>query len=911
MALFELPRASITFDVAPANSLTVRCSYVNAKLPITEEVPSLVVKIDQTYLGTVESYGNSIAIGNTVHVWLDRWVGGSTQKNVFNGIVSRLAKDMEGHTPRWYEVEAVGFADHLNRVYVGYTSTVGAVSNLITAFVQPAVDAGYITIGSINNTTAGTYSFDHSGDQLNVFNALVEISKDKKWEWRVDNERKFYAHPTTAHTHPVGFSTNILSAQYEEDGRNIINSQRVLGPDGNAIGEDSDEFTDSLEGWTSSADWTSLCAGNEKGLFTLPYFGVIGGWGVGPSRDNSTYSLVFNWINASEGTSLWTRKTFEDPLDLTYYGILKFDIQWAVMVEHPFSTEKQNFDFKVRFETDSSNYFEYQYKVSEIMISKTQFPFFGIAVDSGWKSVDVPFNLKVNKSGYVKVGNPAWNNIIALYIEIINPRSMDPGGIVMEYFGQLHLDNLWISNGHYYAFRYDSASIATYGERRGHLIHDDSFSSDGECGEIADSIINYYKNPIKKFTNVTLADIPATIPLGYISTITVSEVVQPSVIRSVTYTLEDFKLSTELELSSVYIPDIESIISDLKKVVDELDQDALPEDINPAVVSNLLNAPIGIKDIDLSKNQDNLISNPRFEIDSNGDDIPDSWYPSGNWNIPFRTQDEVSSGQYAGLVPGSLLVTTWYPRTLSSELFPIDPLTNHFVSIWAKSSHDVDHTGTFTVELEYFGIAPTYTSLGKLAIASAQYTNEWTEYDKTASKTDLPAGVKWGRLNLIGVKGSSYFDDCLVQRFVGTDGGQVSLIRPLEYTTSSESPVLVYSKTFEPGVMPIKYVATGIQADLKVDTPDGGNFSNLIVITKYNGSPVNTLDVSTTEDEWDLLRLNNNIDVGDYATTLVVDFYLSCGNYQHAAYMRNAEIMTSSYSIKTPVRSRFNQNTKE
>ncbi len=869
MSLLNIPLSSIRISTE-GGSQFARASRVHVRRPVTEEISIANLVVDYEWAEDLEDIGRTIEVGDSINIYLGRDPG--SMYHIFGGRIWRLEKRIDGHVPRQYDIQASGWGKYLQDTWIGYASTTDTVDNVISYIVNPLITGGTLSIGSIYPSNE-TVTWDHLNDDITMFDSLLEIAKDKDWDFYVDQDRKFYAFPKGSMETSETFSNIIKNLVFVKDGNDIVNAQRIVGQMARIIGTDAD-YTENASGWTT--DGETIAAIRE----TLGVNRVIV-----PDPDAGTGTFAIRAIKADASGGMWARKTFGSPVDLSLHGSLHFSFTWEYDAPHGIKLwyQPKHVTLEIRFETDSSNYFTYYCAVSgEVTTSM----FIGTVLKwiYGWHEVDFPFNIRTGNAVSDQVGFPTWTNIASIKFTVQGPNPT--AGDYSE--GMFLIDNMYFDQGFYYSFRYDSTSIGKYGQRRGPIQYHSALKSNTECEILADAIVTNYKNPVSLFESMNLTDIPSSLVPGAQATITVDEIVNTSQIRAINYSLEEYDLGVNLELSSRFVPSFDKIISDVKKAVDLTDQMSLPEGVIPSGIIGLLRGPLGQKDIDMAHGRDNLILNPNFEIDSDGDGIPDNWTPV-NTNLGYRTEDDYRHGQWAGKVDGG--------ETLYSEYFPIDITGGYIYEGWAKSSLSGSR-GTFSMYIEYYNTYPGFAALGTVAIAESVNANIWTMYTYIEDADSIPVTTLWGRMKLVGDSGTvNFFDDLKAMRLVGVDAGRMFFTRPAEYSTANQSYVMMYAETWSVHEMHIRYIVSRVGVEIKAgggDDPSSGR-----IIIKFDGTPADTFDWSTQETEYQRMIFDGTIDGGFFGATLSVEYLLKTGGATDVAYMRNVETWVSTYALKS------------
>ena len=872
MTLLDIALSSITIYTAGGSQFT-RATKVNVRRPVTEEISIADIVVDYEWAEDLEDNSKTIEVGNSIDVYLGRDQG--SMYHVFGGRIWRLKKEIVGHVPRMYDIQASGWGKYLQDTWIGYSRTVDTIDNVIAFIVAPLIDGGTLSIGSIYPSST-TITWDHLSEELTMFDGLTEVAKDKDWDFYVDQDRKFYAFPKGTIETSETFSNIVKNVIFVKDGNDIINSQRVIGQMGRTIGSDAD-YTESASGWASDAGVVDAYD-SYKG-YNRRYF---------PDPDIGVGDKVIRAVKADASGGIYLRKTFDTPIDLSLHGMLNFIFLWEFDAPHGAAlwNQPKHVTMQLRFETDSSNYFEYYCAITGEVVRQT---FLGAVLkwEYGWHRVEFPFNLRVGNVPDVIVGSPLWTSIASVHYSITGP--LPQAGDYSE--GRLYIDDMFFDSGFYYSFRTDSTSIGKYGERRGPLQYHNELKSNSECEIIADKIILNYKDPLQLFESMSLTDIPSLLSPGHQATITVDEIVNVSQIRAINYDLDEYNLSMDLELSSRFVPTLDRIISDVKKAMDLSVQESLPDNVVPSGLLGLLRGPLGQKDFDMAHGRDNLILNPQFEIDSDGDGIPDNWFPDDT-TIGYRSEAEIRTGQYAARIDGG--------ERMTSEYFPIDTTGGYLYEAWTKSTLDASGSeGTLSVYVTYYNVAPTYAVTGSVAIAESINPGDWSRQSLVEDGEDIPPNTYWGRMQLVGDSGTvNFFDDVSIQRMMGVDTGRRSYVRPVEYSTTSATFELIWAETWDVNSMDIRWAVTRVSAEMR--TANETRLLDLKILILYDDVPSDTF-IWQTRDGPDYSRFNytGTIDGGYFGGTLSAEFYIKLeAGGGDVGYVRNLEVWTTSYGLK-------------
>jgi len=873
MSLLEIPCASITILTNSGLTIEALSSETRVVQAVTEEVFSAELKIDYEWLKDQESIKGSIEIGQTIDIYLRRGES-DPWYHAFSGRIWSLQKDIEGHSPRWYLIHAKGWGKYLQDEYTGYRRTVGPVTDVLQWIVQPLIDEGKLSNAYIESSTIEVV-FNHPNDWISRWDAVAEICDQVDWDFYVDNQRIFRAFTRGSRFSIESFENKITRVSYILDGERIINSQRVIGSSGKTLGSDS-EYTESALNWTSDGFVSSTRnLSGDKVVDPDPRYGA------------GQYVIQAHKSDATGG--IYLQRNFDPPLDLSMFGTLKFSFKYVFGAYAPWWNVGRSVKLSVRYMTDSDNYFEYIYELSGVKPNKVAL-WLGWQWVFGWAPVELNFNLYTSKSPPNIVGNPRWDSISAIRFTVLEPLpySEYPSAYLM-------IDNMRFEKGFYSAFHYDSTSIEKYGERRGPLIYDPNLNSDAKCAALADQILEAYKDPLPIFQELEINDIAITSP-GHKVTISVAEIQDVEVLlRRKEIILDQFDLRTRMDLAPVRIPSLERLLERFAKKLEDLEEVRLSDEISAAMVAGFFTSPIGEHDINVSRSQDNLVKNSQFEVDADLDGIPDAWYPSDSSKV-YRTQDEVRFGQFAARIPEGC--------TLESELFPIDPSGGYFGELWAKG-YDGSSQGTLSAYMIYYGASPTFEPLRTVSFCEEVSPLTWTRYNFIDDVNNVPVNARWGRVRLVGEKGSAnFFDDITVQRLIGIDGGKSYYVRPVEWSTSQTSPVLVWSDTWDPNAMDLKYVLTRVGADLK--SGGGNGYAALKVVLKANDTPKDTFNWATLETSYQRYQKNGSMDVTDFGDTLILEYYLHTqAGEGDVAYMRNPEAWVNVVALKERARNPF------
>jgi len=866
MSLLETPRASISF-YTPGGTLSALASEIRVIQGVTEEIYSAELKIDYKWLSDQEATGKTIEIGQTLDIYLTRGTDPWTQ--IFSGRVWTIRKEFEGHEPRWFEVGAKGWGKYLQDEYIGYISTLDTITNVLQWLVQPLINDGRLTGTSIASSTVEV-NFDHSQDWISRWDGIAEITGELDWDFYVDNSRYFHAFPRGSRVSSESFQDQILSTSYVLDGEKIINVQRVIGAGNKTLGSDS-EYTESPLNWASNGG--VFARRNKSGDQVIDPDPKIGA---------GDYVISGEVSDATGG--IYLERTFSPALDLSMFGTLKFAFKYY------FSRWASWFNIgpltlKIIFYTDSANYWEYEISFPGSKIDRLELAF-GWKWTWGWIPVELNFNLKAGPPP-TKIGDPTWERISKIRFNVVGPL---PGSSHPE--ATLMIDNMRFEGGFFYSFRYDSTSRDLYGERRGPLIYRPSLTSDERCAALADRILDAYKDPIPVFEKLEVQKLVETDP-GYQVTISVAEIEDvPVVIRSKEISLSNYDLRTFLDLAKVKVPEFEQLIEQLSKKVEDLVEERLPDEVVPAAIAGFITSPLGEDDVNISASQDNLVRNAQFEIDINLDGIPDAWIPSDKERA-YRTSDEARFGQFSARIPEGC--------TLESALFPIDRSGGYFGELWSLG-WDGTNIGTHSAYFVLYTSGPDPSPNKTFTICENVSPTSWERHQVLVDGSAMPVDTSWGRIRLVGEKGTAnYFDDILVQRLIGVDSGKNFYERAVSWSTSSSTPQLVWSDTWDPSQMNIKYVPTLIGADLRSSGGDG--FAALRVYLKANDVIKDTLIWTTLETAWKRFLKKGSLDITDFGETLTVEFYIwTEETVGDIANMRNPEVWINVTSIKERIR---------
>jgi len=844
-----------------------RVTECEVRKPITDGIFSCDIVFDYNSLTSKENPPDTIVdIGNTIDVHICQ--EGRDPYLCFSGKIVTIEKTIEGQQPRDVRIQANGWGDALVGTYFGYVKYQEIASDLIEHLVQPLIDQDILTDCYVDYDSR-TITWDHLGDQVQLWEGVKEVCNKIDFDFWVDNNKILYARRRGDRTGTVNLTDKITKIDYILDGSKIINSQRVIGGTGNSIGSD-DEYTESTDLWTSNGSldvYTEVVL--DYGEVTVP----------DPKYGAGDYAVRSVISNAST-TTPWARITFPEPLDLSFFGVLCFALYWGVDTTLNPLTSPSGTVIGVRFETTSNDWIEYIKELSGIKIQNL-FPLYSKYL-CGWYSVELGFNVRAKGDKVITSGRPRWSEINSIKFIIYGPLSTSP----LYHEGRLMIDNMYFADGYYYYFLEDSDSINVFGERRGKLLYMPELSSTEECYDVAEQIIGYFSQPIKEVKSIQSLDIIDDFELGYQYTISLEDISEVEcILKEIDYSIRDQKLVVTYNLSEVRTKDLYDLLSDLKKTVDELDQEAIPDNLLSSALVPYQTGPLGPKDVDLSQTGRNLVPNFSFEIDSNGDLIPDRWYPSDPSMI-YMSVDERVLGQYSAWLRDDL--------TLESDYFQIDIEWGYHSWFFAKCAHGTE-VGTLSVDLIFYDYAPYVNPLGTINICENVSPSTWTYYYKTIYSNDVPNNARWAKIRLSAKGGEAiYVDDVCVQRLEGIDVGPLMSEKYVILDTNQTDWETVWWDYWEPKFENTKLIVTHVGCDLM--SGSGDHVASTRVIIKSNEVPVSTIEWSTLEMSWQHFKWDGEVDACGFKDMLSVEFQLKT-EYGGVAYIKCPQVWMNVYSL--------------
>jgi len=560
-----------------------------------------------------------------------------------------------------------------------------------------------------------------------VYDILDDICSQNDWIFFVDNSGDLWAFQRGYYTTSEDLSNvEIYEMEYVEDPDHIINYQAVFGERDKILGGDSD--------WTEDIDCdTCLWEVSGQSGSTTSISLVSDAISPDDKVGYGTYAIRGRVSDADiEGPSLTI--TFREggtatSLDLSYFGTLEFSVLYRFL--SMIKNSEESLRLQIQFITSTDNYYQYVVEVPGVDIKKRCWNA-GIIYDHfyGWHRYKMNFNI-LKGSEVEIVGTPTFESISKIKFTVLSPLPTQTGNV------DLYIDYLQFTNGLHFGESSDTTSINTYGRRDGKIVYDKSLESDTACQNIADKIVQTYKDPIYSFEYISTSGIFSLTP-GYEMELYLSD------------WRDNRDLRTNLSLSSRYVPSLERILAGITRDVDRLTKEDLIENIPDTGLFRY--GPPGLDPSDIDDTpfgHDNVIRNPYFLITDRLYEpnavVPAQWSPN---TVPvgaeyISTTEGKVGGQCLHITNG-VTISSWYFPVLPRDVSE-DP-DFYRVGLWTKSEQSTG--ASLDVNLVYFtgsGVAATINVWDPFeGDGTWQYKETIVPMNKNAVGAFLELGVNTG-----------------------------------------------------------------------------------------------------------------------------------------------------------------------
>jgi hypothetical protein len=136
--------------------------------------------------------------------------------------------------------------------------------------------------------------------------------------------------------------------------------------------------------------------------------------------------------------------------------------------------------------TDANNYFQKH-------LDLTSLGPIGSSPKWYWDNWDLGPAYETGNVPWTETGTPDWSNINYLQFQL--NANVHPQGAVQGYV-MLNIDQLFFSNGHFFAIANDTNSQSLYGVRTAKPVDDTTLQSNAECQNEANGIISLYSTKV-------------------------------------------------------------------------------------------------------------------------------------------------------------------------------------------------------------------------------------------------------------------------------------------------------------------------------------------------------------------------------------------------------------------------------
>ncbi len=624
---------------------------------------------------------DSIDIGQTVDLWLGR---GTSLHKVFSGKIGPIREEIEGKTPRWYEFEARGWGEVLSHSYF-WGKTIATIDKCIKYIVEELVP-GTITWNHVY-TSNKTIVLEEK-EPMSMQDVLTRVCDDNEWVFYVDNDRDLWAFPPGQYVSPENFENDIVALTFLKDPDQIINAQRVIGAREAEKGSDTE--------WTEDDDNSSCTWSSDGDVVSGGYSDV-----KTPDSQHGAGSKVIKTVKAdASSVGPYLEILFEDAgspkaVDLSYFGTLQFAIAYGF---DKIGRSDEVMNMEIRFYSSDTEYYYCYLEIPGIDAVRIGHQLDAYRNQYGWHMYLLNFNCRRQRDVEMKTtGEPKWQNVKKVRFIVVSPLPSATGPTPFKK-AWLSIDNMEFKNGYYYGWDQDAASVSKYGKREGKPVFKEDLKSDANCDELAQTLVDAYKDPLKVFERLEGIQVyPITdIAPGYEATITVEDRegdVGPAtvMVRSIRYELdEDSLLRSDFELSNRYIPTLEKIIADATRDIQRLKFRDLFEEVPDTGIFKFGPPFLDFGDIDRSpEGFGNLIYNPGFDIQDRfwapEADVPAAWIPS---TVPTGADFRVTGAKI-----GEYRLHFWDGQHFSSWLFPVrwrelgESKDEYRFAIWVQQEH--------------------------------------------------------------------------------------------------------------------------------------------------------------------------------------------------------------------------------
>jgi len=524
--------AKIDYLVVSDNTMrNIFPSEIEINRVVTEGFDDALIKYDYAYPFPLQN--------SHIKIWLKK--NGSYSKE-FCGITKLNREIYDGKVPKWHETECSGYGKYLyDRIYSkGIVDTVHNVVNSITTSLR---ESGLLT--TYNVPVSATQIKIRSEQQGRYIGDILEDDianpgNKVDWDFYVDFGKDLHAYPKGTRTQSTNVGTHALTFNYEEDSEKLINTVRIRGPLGYNQGSDTD-WTENTASWKSS---------------------------YGDLIEDSTYKKVGtrSVMGKGDNTGIYLERTLSPALSLRGGGYLYAYVRYRAHFDS--APDVSEIDYSIYFKTTSSDYFVYSQKQGGGRIGRTGYNLRPIpTVITGsyyqydWFQIKIPITKLFSPTDYTEAGTPDWNEIEVIGLGINSPLC-DSGREAYLWIDDMSIDTC------YYGIYGNDISINSFGIRELELRRPNLVDNEA-CTIGCSLIVEAYKDPLVNITDLSVSR-NFDCSIGSRVNFQSGDLDTSVDLRRITQTIEDFELTTELELSNRYIPSVDKMMSVFQRQLDAL-----------------------------------------------------------------------------------------------------------------------------------------------------------------------------------------------------------------------------------------------------------------------------------------------------------------------------------------------------
>jgi len=476
-------------------------------------------------------------LGSHMKIWISKDTISNYIKE-FAGKTKLNREILDGKVPKWHETECDGYGKYLyERKYTG--EIIDEVDNVINTITTVMRDEGLITTYNVTTSSTEVKVRGEKGGRLIgdiMEDDICRPEKQLDWDFYVDFGKDLHSYKKGTRTQDINVGTHAISFNYEKDCEKIIDSFDVYGALGKNIGNDA-SYTENSTSWYAPEAIATVSDELQVGTIAVR--------GKGNDHD-----MILEY-------------TFPTAIDISGGGYMYAYLRYIVYN----SMKEGPLDYTIIYKTDDSNYFSSSFKKGGGQGTWYAQIFAGTGDYwlHDWFDIKKPLTKYYSPTDFTKVGNPDWSSITKVKIQINSPLP-DTGK-----YAYLWVDGLSIDTKYSGSYK-DATAIGSFGVQSAPDEIIPTLESDAECTVAASLVVEAYKDPIENITDlITTKSFDATI--GRFVGFDVGDIDTSVDLRRITHSLEDFELTTELELSSRFVPSIDKMMAIFQRQMEYFDHD--------------------------------------------------------------------------------------------------------------------------------------------------------------------------------------------------------------------------------------------------------------------------------------------------------------------------------------------------